>query len=118
MKRIRLTRSRLVSESTMRVSMRLTVSSKTALKNLAKNLALEKVNCKSFSIVWQKKKWTISRKIAHILTVSGKAASHWDFQSRPLNIRIERRHKKSPNSKYYQIFRNSYERAYGRNLLK
>ena len=55
MKRIRLTRLRLVSESTMRVSMRLTVSSKTALKNLAKNLALEKVNCKSFSIVRHKK---------------------------------------------------------------
>ena len=54
MKRIRLTRLRLVSESTMRVSMGLTVSSKTALKNLAKNLALEKVNCKSFSIVRQK----------------------------------------------------------------
>ena len=117
MKRIRLTRLRLVSESTMRVSMGLTVSSKTALKNLAKNLALEKVNCKSFSIVRQKK-WTISRKIAHILTVSGKAASHWDLQSRPWNTRIERRHKKSPNSKYYQIFKNSYERAYGRKLLK
>ena len=48
MKRIRLTRLRLVSESTMRVSMGLTVNSKTALKNLAKNLALEKVNCKRF----------------------------------------------------------------------
>ena len=55
MKRIRLTRLRLVSESTMRVSMGLTVSSKTALKNLAKNLVLEKVNCKSFSIVRHKK---------------------------------------------------------------
>ena len=63
MKRIRLTRSRLVSESTMRVSMGLTVSSKTALKNLAKNLALEKVNCKSFSIVRQKKNELLAVKL-------------------------------------------------------
>ena len=56
MKRIRLTRLRLVSESTMRVSMGLTVSSKTALKNLAKNLALEKVNCKSFRLSDKKKR--------------------------------------------------------------
>ena len=42
MKRIRLTRLRLVSESTMRVSMGLTVSGKTALKNLTKNLTSRK----------------------------------------------------------------------------
>ena len=63
MKRIRLTRLRLVSESTMRVLMGLTVSSKTALKNLAKNLALEKVNCKSFSIVRQKKNELLAVKL-------------------------------------------------------
>ena len=63
MKRIRLTRLRLVSESTMRVSMGLTVSSKTALKNLAKNLALEKVNCKRFSIVRQKKNELLAVKL-------------------------------------------------------
>ena len=59
MKRIRLTRLRLVSESTMRVLMGLTVSSKTALKNLA----LEKVNCKSFSIVRQKKNELLAVKL-------------------------------------------------------
>lgn len=63
MKRIRLTRLRLVSESTMRVSMGLTVSSKTALKNLAKNLALEKVNCKSFRLSDKKKKELLAVKL-------------------------------------------------------